>query len=467
MLLQPLASDQPACRLDLGARQPRSLLVCQLGGSSRGTPGTPTGGGGGSPESSFGDISLSFTPHAYLVVGTSSGEVLWWRLGVQQDAWGGAAALQLHPCGWARAGLAPVALHLLPPDPVAEAAAAAYSGGGIRGEPCVLALAEDSIILEPDPVHPARLAVLRLHGGAGLSAACPLLAAELPGSRVAAMRGGQLVIASLEPEARLRWDEVPLHGGAAASAAAYHSPSGCAAVACAEADGSSSLRFVDACTLHELARMAQPPGHTITAVAALALPCSSAATGSDGDATGMAVPGAALQLPACKHFLVVAVAEEGSAIVLPAEGLPPVAVAARSDQPWWRQVQQEEQQLEQKQQERQQGEQPQPQQQAPRLRGWLQVYAVQTGGGSSGGGNGSHARPVLLGSCPLHAAAFSLATVQADVLPFDRAAGLAAASNPRSPLSASATALAVAAEARAQQPLLAAGCDDGAVRLYR
>lgn len=425
VLLQPLSQGQPVCRLALGSRQCRSVLACSLGGSG----------------------SSSKQP-AYLIVGTSSGEVLWWRMDVQQDAYGAASSVRLQECGAARVGLAPVVLHVLPPDPAAAAAAAAYCSTDScvtdsRASPCVLAVADQALVLRPDPVHPLRLTPLRLHSGQGLSAACPLLSADLPGSRLACMHAGQLAIAGLEAEPRLCWDELALAGGAAATSAAFHAASGCAAVACAEADGSSSLRLVDVAALRELGRVPLAAHQTVTALAVLPLACSSGRLASSSEAGSVATPSAeqVQQLPGCDQFLVVAVAEVGSAGMVALEQQPAAAAAAASDQPWWRQ---------------QQGD-PAPAKQdvSEVTAGRLLFYQWRQGQASGGAAH----ELVLRGSCPLTAAAFSLATVMPDLHPYN-AVGQAA-SGPDSPRSGA------QAPGEAPHPLLAAGCDDGTVRLFR
>ena len=130
VLLQPRSAEQPACRVSLGDRQPRSIMVCQLGSNSRDS----------ASSNSSNNSSSNSSSNSYLVVGTSSGELLWWQLAVQTDAFGAAVGVQLRECGWARAGLAPVTLHLLAqaaPTGVTvigdPAPAAASSGGGSRG----------------------------------------------------------------------------------------------------------------------------------------------------------------------------------------------------------------------------------------------------------------------------------------------------------------------------------------------
>lgn len=274
--LQPLSAEQPACRLDLGACQPRSLLVAQLGGSvdsSHGDIGGASSDGGSSPGSSGcgsptgGASGYPAEPRTVLVVGTGSGEVLWQRLHVQLDAFGGSSGIRLEPCGWVRAGVAPVSLQLVPPDPAAAAATAWSSSGSGEAWPCILALSDQALLLHPDPVHPARLAAARMHGGEGLTAACPLLVPELPGSRLAYVDpSGQLCIGALDTELRLHADQLALSGGAEATAATFDAASGCAAVACVEPGGGSSLRLVDAAAMRELARLPMGAGQSITAV---------------------------------------------------------------------------------------------------------------------------------------------------------------------------------------------------------
>lgn len=286
VLLQPLAADQPACRLDLGACQPRSLLVCELqgGASGGGTDDASSGSSVGSPASSLGSPlgggspprhdspprSLA-SPAAVLLAGTSSGEVLWWRMHVRPDPFGaGGGTVRLEPCGWVRAGLAPVALHVVPADPAAAAASAWNGGAGgssgcsQAGCPCVLAQSDQGLLLRPAS---GRLVPSRLHGARGLLAACPLLAPDVPGSRLAYVdQAGQLSIGGLDTQPRLHADLLPLPAGAEASAAAYHAPSGCAAVACSEAGGGASLRLVDAAAMRELARLPMQAGQAITSV---------------------------------------------------------------------------------------------------------------------------------------------------------------------------------------------------------
>ena len=506
VLLQPLAADQPACRLDLGACQPRSLLVCELdsgGGGGGDFDDASSGSSVGSPASSLGSPLPGMAPHrrdspppahpaTVLLAGTSSGEVLWWRMHARPDPFGaGGGSVRLEPCGWVRAGLAPVALHQVPADPAA-AAAAAWNGGdgsgvGSRaGRPCVLAQSDQALLLH---LAHGGLAPARLHGARGLLAACPLMAPDVPGSRLAYVdQAGQLSIGALDTQLRLHADQLQLPAGAEASAAAYHAPSGCAAVACSEGDGSASLRLVDAAAMRELARLPMQAGQAITAVAVLPLPCSSRweQQGSAGPQPDQQQQQQAAQQPQagqpqlhqhadCKQFLVVAVSEGdgtsggSSPAVLAPEQLP---AAAGGEEPWWRQ-QQPQQQPQQQDAEKAPGR---PDQQAkvpeegslPQQRGQLLVFEVQRGppqapaASSTAPSDGSscmvEGRLVLHGRCPLPAAAFALASVRPDPQPYS--AGSAAGASPRS-------SAAGAAAPAAQQPLLAAGCDDGVVRLYR
>ena len=229
VVLQPLSAEQPAARLGLAHHQPRSLAVCQLGGS-----------GGG----------------RHLVAGTSSGEVVWWRLVTRLDASGAVCGVQLEEGGWARAGLAAVSLHAL-------------------HQPGILAVSDQALLLAAP--HPERSpAAARVHGGQGLTAACALPAGSQPqANSLAYIQAGRLHIGCLEPGVQLRWDEAALGGGAAPRAAAYHAASGCAAVACSERGGGSSLRLVDVGAMREVARVPLPPRHTVTALAVAPLPCSS------------------------------------------------------------------------------------------------------------------------------------------------------------------------------------------------
>ncbi|KAL4458059.1 hypothetical protein ABPG75_012924 [Micractinium tetrahymenae] len=489
VLLQPLSAEQPACRLALPC-QPRSLAVITCTNSS--SSGSSSRGG------------------TYLVVGASSGEVLWWRLAVQRDAFGGASGVQLEECGWARAGVAPVTLHLLPPAPAASSSGsdaqllapaglpgpAATSGGtaasaGPASWPTLLAVSDQALLLGPDAARPDRLAAARLHGGQGLTAACPLVTAELPDSSLAYVQGGELHIGGLDPAVRLRWDQLPLADGAEASTAVVLAGCGTAAVACAEAHGGSSLRLVEAASLHQLARLAMPPGHTITALAAAHLACSSrretpaaGAGSSNGSGSGAGAAGVgsapAAALAGTKEFLLVALSADNVAAVgsgqageeelpAPAAGEP---AAAGGSQPWWRQQPVDDAPAAAAGQQGQQaGASPQPQPAA-----MLRVYEVrrcqhheQTGSsGRSGSGDGGGGHELVLhGSCPLPTAVFSLAAVQPDSQSFGTwIAGTASGSNgtdARAPVEQPP----VHVPAAASEPVLAAGCHDGIVRLYR
>ncbi len=423
VLLQPLSREQPPCHLALGSRQCRSVLACSLGSSS-------SGGGSEQP--------------AHLILGTSTGELLWWRLDAQQDEFGAVSSVRLQECGAARVGLAPVVLHALPPDPAAAAAAMAYCNADScvadsSASLCILAVADQALLLQPDPQHPSRLVPLRLHGGQGLTAACPLLAGDLPGSRLAYMRAGQLAIAGLDAEARLHWDELALSGGAAAASAAFHAASGCAAVGCTEADGSSSLRLVDVAAMRELGRVPLAAHHSVTAVAVLPLASSGHACSSEAGGSAAAATQQSQQPPGCDQFLVVAVAEDESTTMLAEQQQPP---AVADDQPWWRrpvEVQPAEQDATEA-------------SSTASVRGRLLFYQWRQGQTSG------VAAPelVLVGGCPLPAAAFSLATVLPELEPYETG-GQAAAVSAR-PSSSSCP---------AEHPLLAAGCDDGTVQLFR
>lgn len=163
--------------------------------------------------------------------------------------------------------------------------------------------------------------------------------------------------------------------------------------------------------------------------------------------------------------MVVAVSVDSSSSTarrLAAEQLP---TAADSRQPWWRQQQQQGSSEPPGSSEEQQGGKgagSSPQQ------GQLLVFEVRLGqlpqvpaaGGGNSSGEGAD-RLVLHGRCPLPTAVFSLATVQPEVQPLDVSgpAGTRAAS----PRSRGGQPAALAA----QLPLLAAGCHDGTVRLYR
>ena len=481
VLLQPLSAEQPACRLSLGDRQPRSLMVCQLGGGSR--------------DSTSSGSSSTGSSSSYLVVGSSSGELLWWRLAVQTDAFGAASGIELQECGWARAGLAPVTLHLLPQAaPTAattsgDAAAAAPSAGNSSSSPrassgpCVLAVSDQSLLLGPDLVQPARLAATRVHGAQGLTAACPLTTGELPGSALAYIRSGELAIGGLDPAVQFRWDELALTGGAAARSAAYHADSGCAAVACAEADGNSSLRLVDVGSMEELAAVPCQSGTSITALVVASLPCSSRweQHGSSGGAAEPAAVDGLQQLgrgqPGCKPFLLVAVCAGGAAAA-PLSGLAedeelppplPAAEAGGREQPWWRR--------------QQQGAV------APASssslhasspsRNRLMVYevrhrqpavAAETAGSNGSGGSSSRAYELALhGSCALPAAVFSLAAVQPEAAAFAAGAGAGTgdAGAGTGPASISTADAAPPEAVAAQQPMLVAGCQDGRLRMYR
>ena len=440
VVLQPLSAEQPAARLGLAHHQPRSLAVCQLGGS-----------GGG----------------RHLVAGTSSGEVVWWRLVTRLDASGAVCGVQLEEGGWARAGLAAVSLHAL-------------------HQPGILAVSDQALLLAAP--HPERSpAAARVHGGQGLTAACALPAGSQPqANSLAYIQAGRLHIGCLEPGVQLRWDEAALGGGAAPRAAAYHAASGCAAVACSERGGGSSLRLVDVGAMREVARVPLPPRHTVTALAVAPLPCSSGwqrqASGHGGEAGAGAAaygqPQAQAQQPGCAQFLLVATAPErgaappshGSGEGSPAAGEERLPLPADSDasQPWWRQ-------------QGQQGQQGQQQDGVPwRPQGSLSVYEVRfrspppgdsstTRAACSGEGSASDSTRwelALHGTCPLPAAALSLAVVHPEAEPL-YASPAAAAEDGAATASSSEPAPAAPAAAATQPPLLAAGCDDGAVRLYR
>jgi hypothetical protein len=190
VLLQPLSAPQPCCTLSLGPHQPRSLAVCGQAGAR------------------------------HLVVGTSSGEVLWRRLQQQQQAPGGGPRVMLAGGGWARVGLGPVALHLLPApeqqqqqqQQEQQQQQQQWCGGSL------LAVCDQSLLLCPRPADPSALTAVRVQGGQGLSAACPL------GAYLAYLRGGTLHIGCLDPAPRMRWEEVEVGGEAAPSLLAYHPP---------------------------------------------------------------------------------------------------------------------------------------------------------------------------------------------------------------------------------------------------
>ena len=472
VLLQPLSAEQPACRVSLGDRQPRSIMVCQLGSNSRDS----------ASSNSSNNSSSNSSSNSYLVVGTSSGELLWWQLAVQTDAFGAAVGVQLRECGWARAGLAPVTLHLLAqaaPTGVTvigdPAPAAASSGGGsspkASGGPCVLAVSDQALLLGADPLQPARLAAARVHGAQGLTAACPLATGELPGSALAYIRSGELAIGGLDPAVQFRWDELALTGGAVASSVAYHGNSSCAAVACTEADGSSSLRLVDVGTMQELAAVPLHSSASITALAVASLPCSSL-WDPQGSTSGTAAPAAAggqqqreRGQPGCRPFLLVALSYGSAASQLggPAEEeelpLPPEE-AGSSEQPWWQQ---------------QQGTATPASSsslQAGSSSGnCLMIYEVrhrQPAAAAENSGGSSRAYELALhGSCALSAAVFSLAAVQPEAAAFAAGAG-AAADNAGAGKASSSSADAAPLEAvSAQLPMLVAGCHNGTVRMYR
>ncbi len=483
VLLQPLSAEQPTCQLALPC-QPRSLAVISSGSSGdRGTPAGSSSGG------------------TFLVVGSSSGEVLWWQLAVQQDAFGGSTGVQLEESGWARAGLAPVTLHLLPPAPAthgsngssmqapaperptapadtSDAAAAASSGPASR--PTLLAVSDQALLLGPDAAQPSHLAPARLHGAQGLAAACPLITAELPGSSLAYVQGGELHIGGVDPAVQLRWDELPLGDSAVASAALALGSCGVAAVACAEAHGGSSLRLLDASSLDQLAWLPMPAGHAITALAAVHLPCSSlfeAATGGPGSGAGSAGGSAAAVAsgaPAAaeagtKEFLLVALSADavaaGGSGQAAEEELPDAygagAAGAESSQHWWRQQPTNERQPASGQQGQQAGSSPQPQPAA-----MLRVYEVrqrqqpEPAPGSTGTSSSRGHELVLHGSCPLPTAVFSLTAVQPDTQAYS--AWIAG-----TPPGSSGSADTGSAAEQHSAPMLAAGCHDGMVRLYR
>lgn len=447
--------------------------------------------GEGSPGGSSGG--------AFLVVGSSSGEVLWWRLSVQRDAFGGSTGLQLAECGWARAGVAPVVLHPLPPaaashssgstgvssaEPLAPAgpAAAAAASPGPASRPTLLALSDQAVLLGPDPARPDRLAPARLHGGQGLAAACPMVTAELPGGGLAYVQGGELHIGRLDPAVQLRWDELPLVDGATASAAVVLAGCGMAAVACAEAHGGSSLRLVDASSLDQLARLPMPAGHAITALAAASLPCSSlrqaaaAVPGGGGAGPAAASSASAASKAGTKEFLLVALSADNMAAAsswqAADEELPAActdeAAGAGSSQPWWRQQPTDEPQPAPGQQDQHAGSS------SSQPASVLRVYEVrrrrqpEPAAGSGGSSAGRGHELVLHGSCPLPTAAFSLAAVQPDTQAYGAwIAGSAAGSAARPDAGCAAEQPSAPVSTAAGEPLLAAGCHDGMVRLYR
>ena len=465
VLLQPLSAEQPACRVSLGDRQPRSLMVFQLGSNSRDRTS-----------------SSSSSTSSYLVVGTSSGELLWWQLAVQTDAFGAASGVQLRECGWARAGLAPVTLHLLPqaaptgvtisddPAPAAASTAGGSSRSRASGGPCVLAVSDQALLLGTDPVQPARLAATRVHGAQCLTAACPLATGELPGSALAYIRNGELAIGGLDPAVQFRWDELALTGGAVASSAAYHADNGCAAVACTEADGSSSLRLVDVGSMQELAAVPLHSGASITALAVVSLPCSSLWE-QQGSTSGTAAPAAAggqQQLergqPDCKPFLVVAVSSSGAASPLGGlaeeEELPlPAAQAGATEQPWWRQ-----------QQDAAAPASSSSSHASSPSGNRLMMYEVrhrQPAAAAENSGSSRAYELALHGSCALSAAVFSLAAVQPEAAAFAAGAGAATGDAGAGAASSSSADAARLDAASAQHPMLVAGCHDGRVRMYR
>jgi hypothetical protein len=414
VVLQPLSQAQPACRLSLGQLQPRSLAVCRLGGE------------------------------ALLVVGTSSGEVLWWRLLPQQDASTTAAQVHLQPAGTARVGLAAVSLHDLTP-PLAG----------------LLAVSDQTLLIVPGEL-PHQPLLRRVHGGDGLAAACSLAAASAPGSRLAYVRGGLLHVGCLEAEQRLRWDELVLPGSATPGLMAFDPATGSAAVACTQPH-EPSLRLVDVAAMKEAGCVPLPPRHSVTAVASLHLPCSSCMhqqqAGLDAGRAGH--PGQ----EGCAPFLLVALApEDPSPASIQAQA--PVgqqAMLAGASEFWWRQdvsqpaLSTQQQQQSGRQPRLQQGILPGP---SP---GLLLVYRVQrrAGGpaGASAGGGSPGVEHLLHGACPVPAAAFSLAAVHAEA----KALHTPTARMPGDMLPASAP----ASDQPPSRPLLVAGCDDGVVRLFR
>ena len=294
VVLQPLAEGGGAapCTLDLGEHQPRSLLVCQLGG-------------GGA---------------RHLVVGTSTGEVLFWELH-RTSAPGELQALHGR---WVRAGVAPVDLSLLPAAPAPPHDAPAP-------RPQVLARSDQALLLGAN-LQSAGLEAVRLHGGTGLAALCAFRPEDAPANGVAwAGPDGQLCVGQLQvpptaAAAELQWDHVLL--GATPQALAYHAASGCAAVACVARDGSSSLRLVDVAAGAEVARLPLAHGHAALALCTAALPCSASP----------AAKAAAHQQQPLREVLVVSSAlQAGPLAIKQGGGGPPPAPAASSQgDAWWR-----------------------------------------------------------------------------------------------------------------------------------
>jgi hypothetical protein len=387
--------------------------------------------------------------------------VLWWRLRLHLDGFGGSGPLHAEPGGWVRAGLAPVSLHSLPCG-------------------ALLAASDQALLLTARPG--GRLAAARVHGGDGLAAACALSVPELPGSSLAYVRDGQLHLGCLDPTPRLRWDQLALSGGAAPASAAYHPATGLAAVAAWGSGGACSLRLVDAAAMRELGQLPLPPGHSVTATAVLPLPCSSrwdqapplAATAADAALEPCADGGqgeAAEEAPAgCRHFLLVASAGGGAAPppcpgAEGEDGAPdPLPPTCDDGQPWWRQ-------------------QPCPARRGAQHDGGaaqpaalLSVYEVRRGAapaaaaptgcswtGGSRSGDGAH-QLLLHGAGPLPATAVSLAAVEAAAEPLHAPPTDTA---PATTGGSAASAHGAATPAAQRLPLLAAGCQDGTVRLFR
>eukprot|EP00887_Chlorella_sp_A99_P001486 scaffold8.g1486.t1 len=322
VVLQQLAAEVPTARLDLGRPQPRSLVVAEVGGTTR------------------------------LFVGTSTGELLWWDMRPASAPASG-PHLELTPAAWVRVGLAPVELQPLAPSLRGRGGATVGTGGRASAadgsSQHVLARSDQALVVGPGSADPTALRALRLHGGQGMAAACPFQAEALPLDSLAWVGpGGRLTFGQLDCVPRCRWEDVPLPG-AAPTLVAYHAASGCAAVACSAADGSSSsLRLLDLSavtpSMEQVGRLPLSGGHVITAVGVVALPCSGVEGGSkSGGESGR---------PGSKEFLLVAstpggsiggsTGDQQSAAVLEdgaSSGweLPAAATPGAPSEPWWRQ----------------------------------------------------------------------------------------------------------------------------------
>lgn len=304
LIYQP-GSDEPVS-VSLGAHQPRSLLVTELGGS------------------------------AHLLVGTATGELLCWALAAARRWPFGPAELCLEPSCWVRVGSSSVDLQLLPALGAGKSGRASLPrcSSALAG-PRVLARADQALLLEAHPLLPGQLQATRLHGGAGLADAVPFQADALPpGSLAWVAPGGRLTLGRLDGAPALRWDEVQL--GATPALAAFHAGSGCAAVACGAeptSDAGGSLKLVDlrapvtgSCGV-VVGQVDLTPGHVVSSVASLMLPCSSGGSGKSSERLG------------CKEFLLVASCLEGTPAAAEVERAQEQApLRCEEGEPWWRRL---------------------------------------------------------------------------------------------------------------------------------